>query len=42
MTSDYKFDLEAQKNEINYDEVYKVINVKREESKNYLKTAIQQ
>ncbi len=42
MTSEYRFNLEEQKNEIDYDTVYKIIDKKREESKEYLKTAISQ
>lgn len=42
MSSGYKFDLENQKAEIDYEEVYKVIELKRNESKNYLMTAISQ
>ncbi len=40
MTADYRFDLDQQKNEIDYDAVYKVIEEKRQESREYLKSAI--
>ena len=36
----YVCDIENQKNEIDYDKVYQVINTKREESKQFLKCAI--
>lgn len=40
MDSKFEFDLESMKNEINYDAVYRVINEKRQSSKQYLKDAI--
>lgn len=40
MDSKFEFDLEIMKNEINYDAVYRVINEKRQSSKQYLKDAI--
>ena len=36
----YRFDLENQKNEVDYDEVYKIIDTKRENSLSYLKNSI--
>ena len=36
----FKFDLEKQNNEINYDSVYKVIDEKREKSKEFLHNTI--
>ncbi len=41
ITDDYKFDLAAQKNEIDYESVFKVIDAKRELSRDYLRTAIE-
>lgn len=41
MTSDYVFNLDVQSNEIDYTEVQKTIDVKREISLNYLKEALQ-
>lgn len=40
MDSKFEFDLESMKNEINYDAVYRVINEKRQSSKQYLKDAV--
>lgn len=40
MDSKFEFDLESMRNEINYDAVYRVINEKRQSSKQYLKDAI--
>ena len=36
----YRFDLENQKNEVDYDEVYKIIDMKRENSLSYLKASV--
>ena len=41
MDSKFEFDLESMKNEISYDAVYRVINEKRQSSKQYLKDAIE-